>query len=297
MQKRILLTGSTGFLGSYLLESFISRGIEVAIILRSTSNTWRISQLLDKVIVYNLDKIKLEVIFDEYRPEIIVHTACSYGRNGERITDILNSNLFFGLELLQEAIRTNVNTFINSNSLLPRNITDYSLSKAQFTDWLIQKSDQIQVVNFNIEHMYGVRDDEKKFIPWLISEMKNNEKQINVTAGVQKRDFVYVTDVVDAFNIVIQKLKILPAWNQFDVGTGTFTEVREVVQKIAEIIENRYGKSIFSRLNFGSIPYRRGEIMIPKLSNKELITLGWDSKIGINEGLKLILSEHVIINQ
>jgi CDP-paratose synthetase len=291
MQKRILLTGSTGFLGSYLLESFISRGIEVAIILRSTSNTWRISHLVDKAKVYNLDKHKIGVIFDEFRPEVVVHTACSYGRNSESLTDILNSNLIFGLELLEAALRTNVKTFVNSDSFLPRSINDYSLSKAQFTDWLIKKSEQIQVVNFKIEHMYGVRDDNKKFIPWLISEMKNEGKQINLTTGSQKRDFVYVADVVSAFNIVIQKLQILPAWNEFEVGTGKFTELREVVLTIAKKLENRSGKSIIPRLNFGSIPYRSEEIMCPNLNNKDLVELGWDCKVGIVDGLENILSE------
>jgi nucleoside-diphosphate-sugar epimerase len=52
MQKKILLTGGTGFLGSHLLESFISNGIEVAILIRSKSDSWRISHLFQKVKVY-----------------------------------------------------------------------------------------------------------------------------------------------------------------------------------------------------------------------------------------------------
>ena len=154
MAIKILLTGATGFLGSHLLESFISQRFEVAVIKRSTSDVWRISHLLDKVAVYNIDKTKLKVIFQEVRPEIIVHTACTYGRREESIVDIINSNLIFGLDLLEESIRTNVKTFINTDSFLPRNINDYSLSKAQLTDWLKKKSNQIQVVNFKIEHMY-----------------------------------------------------------------------------------------------------------------------------------------------
>jgi CDP-paratose synthetase len=291
MEGRILVTGSTGFLGSHLLESFISNGIEVAILIRSTSNLWRISDLLGRVKVYNSDKIKLKVIFDEFRPEIIVHSACSYGRDNERVTDIINSNLIFGLELLEEAIRTNVKTFINSDSLLPRNINDYSLSKAQFTDWLTLRSSQIQVVNFKIEHMYGVKDDEKKFIPWLINKMKNDDKQINLTSGVQRRDFIYITDIVSAFNLVIQKRETLPLWNEFEVGTNIFTEVREIVLKIAEILEDKCEKAIIPRLNFGSIPYRKDEIMCPNLNNKELVALGWVCKVGIVDGLEKILSE------
>lgn len=292
MQKKILLTGSTGFLGSHLLESFISNGIEVAILIRSTSDSWRISHLLDKVKVYNTDEIKLKVIFAEFKPEIIVHTACSYGRKNESIIDIINSNLILGLELLEESIRTKVKTFINTDSLLPKNINDYSLSKAQFTDWLYIKSNQIQVVNFKIEHMYGVKDDDKKFIPWLINKMKNDEEQINLTSGIQKRDFIYITDIVNAFNLVIDKRETLPSWNEFDLGTNTFTEVKEFVLTIARLLEKKYNKAIIQRLNFGSIPYRKEEIMTPKLNNTKLISLGWDYKIEIKEGLEKIIKEY-----
>lgn len=289
MQNNILLTGATGFLGSHLLESFISQGFDVAVIKRSTSDLWRISHLLGKFKIYNVDNINFKTIFEEFKPEIIVHTACSYGRNNETIIDVVNTNLIFGLELLEESIKNNVKTFINTDSLLPRNINDYSLSKAQFTDWLKKKSNQIQVVNFRIEHMYGVKDDDKKFIPWLINKMKNGDEQINLTSGIQMRDFIYITDIVNAFNLIIQKRESLPAWNEFEVGTNTFIEVREFVLKIAELLEIKYNKVIIPRLNFGSIPYRKEEIMIPKLNNKELINLGWDYKVDIEEGIEKII--------
>ncbi len=54
MQKKILLTGASGFLGSHLLESFIYKGFDVAVLIRSTSDLWRISHLLDNVKVYDI---------------------------------------------------------------------------------------------------------------------------------------------------------------------------------------------------------------------------------------------------
>lgn len=292
MQKKVLLTGATGFLGSYLLESFISKGFEVVILKRSTSDIWRISHLLDKVKIYNIDEITLKSIFNEIEPEIIVHTACSYGRKNENIIDIINSNLIFGLQLLEESIKNNVKTFINTDSLLPRNINDYSLSKAQFTDWLKKQCNQIQVVNFKIEHMYGVKDDDKKFIPWLIKEMISGDSTINLTSGIQKRDFVYVSDVISAFNLIIQKCELLPVWNEFDVGTSTFTEVREFVLTIATLLEKKYNKVIVPRLNFGSIPYRNEEIMMPQLDNTNLIEHGWKHKVTIKEGVEKIIKQY-----
>jgi nucleoside-diphosphate-sugar epimerase len=54
-KETILLTGATGFLGSYLLESFISLNFNVIILKRSTSSTLRINHLLNNVTYYNVD--------------------------------------------------------------------------------------------------------------------------------------------------------------------------------------------------------------------------------------------------
>lgn len=292
MHDKILLTGATGFLGSHLLESFISQGFDVVVLKRSTSDSSRISHLLKKIKIYNLDKVKLKTIFEEFKPEIIVHTACSYGRKNESIIDVVNTNLIFGLELLEESIKHNVKTFINSDSLLPKNINDYSLSKSQFTDWLKKQSVQIQVINLKIEHMYGVKDDSKKFLPWLINEMISGIDEISLTSGIQKRDFIYITDVVAAFDLVIEKRKNLPSWNVFDVGTNVYTEVKDFVLIVAKELELSYNTQIISRLKFGAIPYRIGDIMVPKLDNSKLIALGWKNNISIPDGVGKIIKSY-----
>ncbi len=289
---KILLTGATGFLGSHLLESFVSQGFEVVILKRSTSDTWRINHLFNKIKSYNIDDVSVGTVFNEANPTVIVHTACSYGRKNESLIDIVNSNLIFGLDLLEQSITSNVNTFINTDSLLPRSLNDYSLSKAQFADWLQKRSDKIQVVNFKIEHMYGVKDDTKKFLPWLINEMINGNDFINLTTGIQKRDFIYITDVVAAYNLVIQKRQSLPSWSEFDIGTNVFTEVKEFVLKIAVKLEKSYDKEIVSRLKFGAIPYRSADIMVPQLDNTKLIALGWKKSVDISTGVEKILKSY-----
>lgn len=292
MAIKILLTGATGFLGSHLLESFIHQGFDVSILKRSTSDTWRISHLIEKIKSYNIDEATINSILREASPEIIVHTACSYGRKNESLIDIVNSNLILGINLLEESIKYNVKTFINTDSLLPRNINDYSLSKAQFTDWLMIRSNKIKVINLKIEHIYGIHDDSKKFIPWIINEMINESTSINLTSGIQKRDFIYVSDVVDAYNLVIQKNATLQSWNEFELGTNTFIQVKKLVLKLALLIEEKFDKIILPRLNFGSLSYRKDEIMIPILDNSKLIKLGWKPEVTIDEGLNKIIKEY-----
>lgn len=291
MRPTILLTGVTGFLGSHLLESFVQQELEIIILKRTTSDTWRINHLLDKVKIYNIDAVDFKTVFSNEKVDIIVNTVCSYGRTNESLIDIVNSNLIFGLNLLEEAIKNNVKTFINTDSLLPRNLNYYSLSKAQFADWLHNRSEKIQVVNFKIEHMYGPKDDSKKFLPWLINEMIDKTEDINLTSGIQKRDFIYISDVVAAFDLVVQKRINLPNWSQFDIGTNIFTPVKEFILNLAQELEKLNKTKIVERLKFGIIPYRKGDIMMPELENAELIGLGWKPNVKIIDGIQKILKE------
>lgn len=289
---KILLTGATGFLGSHLLESFISQGFEVVILKRSTSDTWRINHLLKKIKSYNVDQVSIGIVFEEVRPTVIVHTACSYGRNDETIVDIVNANLIFGIQLMEEGIKNKVQTFINTDSLLPRNVNDYSLSKAQLSDWLQKYAEQIQVVNFKIEHMYGPKDDTRKFLPWLINKMINGKGDINLTSGIQKRDFIYIDDIVNAFDIVINNKDGLPSWSEFDIGTNKFIFVKDFVLLVANEL-GRFNKiEILPRLKFGTIPYREADVMIPELDNSKLLELGWSPETDVYNGILKIIKKN-----
>lgn len=292
-KKTILLTGATGFLGSYLLESFISLNFNVIILKRSNSSTIRINHLLNNVIYYNVDLLSsLDDVFVQNKIDIIIHTACSYGRSNESLKEIINTNLIFGINLMELGIKFKVQTFINTGSLLPRNVNSYSLSKAQLTDWLKINSSKIQVINLKIEHMYGPKDDNKKFLPWLINEMRSGTENINLTSGIQKRDFIYVDDVVAAYNLMINNCEKLENWNEFDIGTNSFVNVKDFVIQIAKEIENSNNTKIIPRLKFGVINYREGDIMIPQLDNSKLLNLGWVPKTSLKEGIEKVLKHN-----
>lgn len=288
---KILLTGATGFLGSHLLESFVSQGYDVVILKRSTSDIWRINKIFSDIRAYNIDNIDLKTVFEKEKPEIIVHTACSYGRAEESLLEVVKSNLILGLQLLEEGIKHKVKTFINTSSLLPKKVNAYSLSKYQLEEWLENYSEMIQIINLRIEHMYGPKDDSKKFLPWLINEMAHTDNDIKLTSGIQKRDFIYIDDIISAFNIVLKERNKLLNWNSFDVGNNDFIEVKRFVLTVAkELAVNSNLESILSRLKFGDIDYRAEDVMLPKLDNSKLLSLGWKPRTTITIGIRKILN-------
>lgn len=288
--KRILLTGATGFLGSHLLESFIANGFEISILKRSTSQTFRIDFLASQYKSYDLDKQNLNEIIELVKPEIVIHTACSYGRKNETTYDVFQTNLNFSLALLTQCEEHKVGTFINTDTLLPKNVNEYSLSKAQFREWLELKSNKIQVINLKLEHIYGPKDDDSKFLPWIINKMISEDDSIKLTSGIQKRDFIFITDVVDVYLLILKRLNDLPNWNSFDIGTNNLIEMRSFVLLIAEIVQKKYKKQIIHRLEFGAIDYRPFDVMTPSIDVSQIKKLGWTPLIKINKGLELIIN-------
>lgn len=289
-KKTILLTGATGFLGSHLLESFLAVGYKVAILKRSTSNEWRISHLTGQYVSYNVDEQPLERAFSEQRIDYVVHTACHYGRNSDSISQVVETNLMLSLHLLDAAIRFNTETFFNTDTLLPKHLNVYTLSKKQFVEWLKQQSDKIQVVNLKLEHMYGPKDDTTKFIPWVLSQLRQNVDEIKLTHGEQKRDFIHVDDVVSAYLTTLKKCEGLERFTEFDVGTGTLVTVKSFITQLKKIYEDELGEKVGTKLDFGAVPYREREMMTVELNNKPLQLLGWSPMFTINSGLSTIIN-------
>jgi CDP-paratose synthetase len=287
---RVLLTGATGFLGSHLLEALINKGHEVVILKRSSSNIYRIQNKIDNVISYDVDLQPLNLAFEEQEIDVVIHTAGEYGRDGCSIARIIKSNVMFGAKLLDACQKYNTDIFINTDTLLQPCVNNYSLSKKHFSDWLKQCSDEVQIINLKLEHMYGVNDDDNKFVVWILSQLKNNVAEIKLTSGEQKRDFIYVSDVVSAFLAVLDKNKILPRFSEFEVGTGQSIPVREFVERILYFYQKSNGKPQ-TKLLFGAIPYRKGEAMNVNVNITSLKKVGWQSKVSIDEGLIRVIKE------
>ena len=295
MIKTILLTGPTGFLGSHLLEALIHEGYDVVILKRSFSDTWRIDHLMASVKSYDIDLNSVEKAFEEQKIDAVIHTATNYGRKNEKVSEIVDTNLMFGLKLLETAAIFHTRVFFNTDTLQYKYLSTYTLAKRQFAEWLkfFSETGEMKIVNFRLEHMYGPKDDRTKFVFWLLEQMLSDTDKIPLTTGDQKRDFIYVTDIVKAYLLLLPLTEKIQKFNEYDVGTGNQLSIKEFVLKLKDAVERVQKKEVTTELAFGSLKYRKGEMMIINEDVRPLFDLGWRPATGLTEGLESVVTEFI----
>ena len=277
----IFLTGATGFLGAHLLEMLVSSGKFVHCLKRSTSNLDRVSHIKHNVQWVDLANNDFDKYFKHHQINCVIHCATNYGRNQSDPIEIVNVNLQLPLQLLHASIKNNVKIFINTDTILDKRINSYSLSKKHFSEWLMSYANNITAVNIALEHFYGPNDNSSKFVTFLLHELLKNAQSINLTAGEQKRDFIYIEDVVSAFKIILENTHNLSAgYHHFEVGTGRSIQIRELATLLKRITQNNS-----TALNFGTIPYRENECMDSTVNIKKLTTMGWKPQHSLEDGL------------
>ena len=84
MKKRILITGVTGFLGSYLAKRLLSVGYEVVALKRKSSPLRRVESISSNITFFDVEDLDYDDLFFKCgKINTIIHTATCYGRNNE----------------------------------------------------------------------------------------------------------------------------------------------------------------------------------------------------------------------
>lgn len=294
MGLRIMLTGATGFLGSHLARALVRNKHHVVILKRSFSDCSRLGDIAGELTSYDLDKTELRIPFERHQPfDAIIHTATAYGRRDESDAALVETNVTFPLQLLQASIQHGTELFLNTDTFSRTALAwqatymlGYHLTKKQFAEWGSHLSaiHQTTFANLRLEHIYGPFDQSSKFIPFITNWCLRNIAELAVTAGEQKRDFVYVDDAVNAYLVLLENRSALPkGFVEYQVGTGQATSIRELVQKIHALTHSSI------ELKFGAIPYREKEIMCSQADTTALERLDWKSKVRLEDGLAMML--------
>ena len=282
-KKTILVTGINGFLGSHIAKQ-LSGEFDIIGLEKNNDSLFRLHGQNFKV--YSSENENLEKVFSENKIFALIHAATIYRRESDPLENLIETNIKLPVRLLELSNKFNVSLFINTDSYFNRPnsnyayLSDYTLSKKHALEWLREIKGKCLVINMKLFHVFGPDDSPGKFVPFIIAALKNNQTTIDLSPGEQKKDFIFVKDVVNAYKVIIDHAdKFEEGISEYEVGMGTSVTIKYFVSMVKEIANST------TKLQFGALPYRENEIMDAYAANSKLLLLGWKPKYSLIEGL------------
>ncbi len=297
--KKILVTGATGFVGANIARHFVSRGADVAIFTRHGSDKWRINDILKKISDYPvdlLDERSVQKTVAHIKPAIILHAATYGGYQHQKDTrKIFDVNFTGTVNLLKACKETGFELFVHTgssseyglktkpikedSSLKP--VTDYGVSKAAASLYCQSCAlrDRLPIAILRLFSPYGYFDDASRLIPYLIGECLA-DRGPRLSSPFAVRDFIFIDDVLNAYVKVIEN-KNISAGHIFNIGYGKQNPVGYVAGEVA-----RLTGSPEASVRAGKINPRLEPAMWQADIDKARKMLGWRPKTGISKGLQ-----------
>lgn len=237
---------------------------------------------------------EIAAVVREAMPDVIVHTACSYGRKGESALDVMDANLRLGVTLLQAVLEYKElmesappTVFLNTGTVLGSGVSLYALSKTQFSAWgaaLATSTPQsLKFIDIRLQQMYGPGDDDSKFTTHIVKACCQNVPHLALTLGEQLRDFIHIEDVVDAYNRILERSNEFASSDAIDVGSGDALTIRSFVEQVKQFTGAE------TILDFGAIEYRANEAMLCVANTTRLRSFGWSPTVPLDTGIKRLI--------
>lgn len=300
-EKRVMVTGGSGFFGQYVVQKLESRGCKQIFVPRRKQYDLRYQEAVNRV-------------FDNAKPEIVIHMAAivgGIGANRERPGEFFYDNLMMGTQLMETARLYGVEKFVGISTIcsypkfapVPFREDDiwngypeetnapYGLAKKMM---LVQGQAYRQQYGLNVIHLipvnlYGVGDNfdprSSHVIPALIKKcfdaIEANSAEIVVWGdGSATREFLHVTDAAEAIMLATEHYNE-PA--PVNIGSSFEISIRDLVQVITE--ETGFtGKIVWDTSKPNGQPRRKLDVSRAKKA------FGFEASVDFRTGIRELIN-------
>ncbi|MFB6320380.1 NAD-dependent epimerase/dehydratase family protein [Saccharicrinis sp. FJH54] len=141
----------------------------------------------------------------------------------------------------------------------------------------------IPVLIFRPFNIYGPGQNENFLIPKIISEVKKGNTSVKLKDARPRRDFIYITDVIDA---IIKACSTDFDYETLNIASEKSYSVKELTDIIKMVSENTSLQFIFDENTV-----RKNEVLETVGSNKKIKSvLNWEPKVSLKKGIELYLN-------
>ena len=307
--KKVLVTGSGGFIASHLVEKLVIEGAEVRAFVRynSRDDLGMLRILLPDVLS------QLEVVRGDLRDAEAVRRAVQgvdtvfhlgaliaipYSYLNPR--EVIDVNIMGTLNVLMAArdfsvrrvVHTSTSEVYGTAQYTPideahplQGQSPYSASKigADKIAESFYRSFEIPVVTLRPFNTYGPRQSTRAVIPTIITQALTRD-EVKLGSLEPSRDFTFVSDTVNGFLQIAEAENVLG--EEINLGNDNTIRIGDLAQRIFEII----GKTPKLIAEDQRIRPGKSEVMKLWASNKKAKELiDWEPRVSLDEGLRLTI--------
>ena len=295
--ETILVTGGACLVGNHILGRLVNiNGVKPITVLKPERQGFPLQQGVE-IFYTDLRKTKnLERLFDTRRPNAVIHTAAKsgVGESLRKPLDYEENNVRVTLSLLELARKYGTKKFIFTSTGQVYNIespspfseetpadkqdSPYASSKraCELFCYTYSETSDISVVCLRLGNIYGPGMRKNMVIQQLAEKAFSNEPFTMHGDGTAARDYLHVSDLVDAIILVLQldsKFEVL------NISSGRSTEVNDLIGIVERITERKIRTQ---RVEGNTASDKRLYMDISKAKR----VLSWQPRVSLEEGLR-----------
>ncbi len=290
---RVLITGGAGCLGSNLIENLLPKGCDILVLDNFATGKREVVPPVDGLKVEEgsvADGDLVNRCFDEFGPEIVIHSAAAY-KDPDDWEEDSATNVMGSIHVAKAAARVGVRKIINFQTALcygrperipipsnhpERPFTSYGISKTAGERYLINSG--LPVVSLRLANVTGPRLAIGP-IPTFYQRLKAGK---SCFCSDTRRDFLDMEDFVSIMEIVMKKETPVGVFN---VSTGESRSILDVFEAVSSYL--------------GIEPHEPPPVVPPGADDvPEVVldpsetekTLGWKAQVGFEETIRRMLS-------
>ena len=311
--KKILITGGTGFIGSRLINELTKAECKIYLMVRQNN------KLVNKIKNKKIRVLKGNLVDINFwkknirEKDFLIHLASDESKFGSKIDVVQNFNInvksiFLALFCAQQlnkkikiisigsenqlgiAKKIPVNEEINDNP-----VTIFGINKliAEKYSAFFKKNFNIKIVNLRLSNVYGPSGLSSNFFKVSMNKMIKNISGGKIFLYKNKnsiRDFVYIDDVINAIILSMKKINKLKSVFYY-IGSGKGYSLKKISEMIMKIIVEIYpNKEIITENITKKISKFDKRNFVANYKKFQQAT-GWTPKTSLKKGISITIAK------